>query len=199
MLAVLFLASAVATPAPELSAPQKIARVQAYCAALARRDWDNARWFLAPNARVWYEKKEGAGGPLSPGSGRFTHWDTFFHGRTGHCGWRVEDGAVVATATETNDFYRLLDWTPAPMRFSWWLDESGRITGFLIQALPETEPSGSRLKDAVAWAKAKHPDEIAHLMPEGRLDPTGDRAERWRKLLVEWRRETGLPEVQIAE
>src|SRR4029079_10847358 len=117
-------------------------------------------------------------------------------GRTSYEDWRVEDGAVVATARETNDFYRLLDWKPGPMRFTWWLDDEGRIAGFMVQALLETEPTGSRLKEAIAWAKGKHPDEIAYLMPKERLDPTDDRAERWATLLAEWRKAAGLPAVK---
>ena len=180
-----------------LSDAQRIARVQAYSAALERHDYEAAQSYLSPDARAWYDKKEGEGEPEKAGAGTWTHWDTYFHGKTTRSDWRVEDGAVVASASETNDYYRLLDWKPWPMRFTWWLDGSGKITGFLVQSLPRKGSTGSRFKDAVAWAKGKHPEEIAYLMPKERIDPTADRAERWHKLLVEWRKEAGLPEVKI--
>jgi len=186
-----------AAAAEPLSGAQKIARAQAYAAAVGANDYAAARRLLSPSARVWYEKREGDGEPLSPGAGRWTHWDTFFHGRTTYAEWRVEGDAVVATAHETNDFYRLLDWRPHPMRFTWWLDGSGAITGFMVQATPGDTPTGSRLKDAVAWAKKAHPQEITYLMPTEKIDPTEDRAERWRKLLSEWRRQAGLPAIEL--
>jgi hypothetical protein len=83
------------------------------------------------------------------------------------------------------------------MRFTWWLDGSGAITGFMVQATPGDTPTGSRLKDAVAWAKKAHPQEITYLMPTEKIDPTEDRAERWRKLLSEWRRQAGLPAIEL--
>jgi hypothetical protein len=189
-------ASRVAPPRVPLTDVEKIERAREYAAAVAKQEYAAAKTMLAPNARVWYEKREGEGEPLNPGGGTWTHWDTYFHGRTTYSDWRVDGGAVLATATETNDFYRLLDWRPWPMLFTWWLDEEARIAGFMVQARPGKGSTGSRLADVVAWAKAKHPEEIAYLMPKGRIDPTADRAERWRKLLVEWRREAKLPAVE---
>ena len=44
------------------------------------------------------------------------------------------------------------------------------------------------MKEFKEWARANHPDELAYLMPKDRLDPTGDRPERWRVMLDEWRK-----------
>jgi hypothetical protein len=97
----------------------------------------------------------------------------------------VNGNVVTAIGNETNDFYTLTDWKPAPFRQTWWLDEQGRITGILLESLGKQT---SRFREAVAWGKAHHPDEIAYLMPKGEIDPSGDRAERWKVLLEEWRR-----------
>ena len=189
---------AKASGSATLTDARRIEIARGYAEANAAKDYAKARSFLAPNARVWYEKREGDGEPLEPGSGTWGHWDTYFHGRTAYSDWRVKDGVVVVTANETNDFYRLLDWKPWPMHFSYWIDGEGKVAGFMVQAQRGTGSTGSRLDDAKAWVKTRHPEELAHLMPEDRIDPTGDRAERWRKLLVEWRKDAGLPAVTLA-
>ena len=47
-----------------------------------------------------------------------------------------------------------------------------------------------------AWAAVHDPAELDYLMPKEKLDPTGDRAERWKTLLLRWREDAGLPEVR---
>lgn len=69
--------------------------------------------------------------------------------------------------------------------------DRARICGELIASVPSNS-SGSE-KEFQAWAKAHEPDEYAHLRPDGRIDPTGDRAARTRALLERWRKATGRP------
>lgn len=173
------------------TAMSNVDRVKAYRAAHDRGDVAAEAAFLAPDARMFYEKREGAGDPLTAGrSGRYAHWDEFFRSQSTLTDWKEEGNAVSATVHENNDFYRLLDWTPRPYRMTWWLDADGRITAAMVQSIPgETK---SRMQEFQEWARANHPDELAYLMPGGRIDPTGDRAERFRKILLEWREAAGL-------
>jgi len=169
-------------------------QVQAYRAARSRGDVAAEQRYLAPDARMWYETKSGLGDPLRAGnSGRYEHWDKFFHSRSELRDWKVDGNAVSATVHEINDFYRLLDWEPVPYRMTWFLNDQSQITGALIQSLPGTPKR--RLDEFRAWAKAHHPDELEYLMPNGKIDPTGDRAERWKQMLIEWRAAAGLPSV----
>ena len=182
----LLLAIACATTA------SNIERVQAYRAAHERGDLAAEQAFLAPDARMFYEKREGEGEPLTAGSsGRYAHWDEFFHSTATLADWKEEGNAVSATVHEGNDFYRLLDWTPKPYRMTWWVDADGRITAAMVQSLPGESTRG-RMNDFQEWARTHHPDELAYLMPNGRIDPTEDRPERFRKLLLEWRTAAGL-------
>src|ERR1041385_9110595 len=48
-----------AEPAAPLGVDAKIARAQAYAAAIARSDYHAAKALLAQSARVYYEKREG--------------------------------------------------------------------------------------------------------------------------------------------
>ncbi|HEX3110025.1 MAG TPA: hypothetical protein VHU41_13105, partial [Thermoanaerobaculia bacterium] len=51
----------------------------------------------------------------------------------------------------------------------------------------------SRMEEFRAWAAVHDPTELEYLMPKGKLDPTGDRPERWKALLVRWREAVRLP------
>ena len=96
---------------------------------------------------------------------------------------------------EINDLYRLLDWTPKPYRMTRRLDASGCIADALIQSPPgETK---SRMRELKEWARTHRLEELAYLMPNDRIDPTEDRAERWKRLLIQWRAEVGLPTVDL--
>src|SRR6478672_511761 len=87
-----------------------VRRVQAFRDAKERHDLATAQSFIAPGARQWYETKEGPGEPYTLGSGRWDHWDKYFHSRNVLTDWKVEGRSVTATAHETNDFMQMLDW-----------------------------------------------------------------------------------------
>jgi hypothetical protein len=178
--AFLFLAAACVS-----SSSVAIKHVQAYRAAEARGE--DLSPFLAPGARMWYDRKVGEGEPLKKGEGSYAHWDDYFGSTSTLTDWQVhDDGAVSAVVHETNAFYRLLEWTPAPYRMTWWLDDQGRIREALLTSIPGKYTKG-RLAEFQAWAREHHRDELDYLMPKGRIDPKGDRAERFAALLREWR------------
>lgn len=158
-------------------------------AALREAGNPRALMDLAAGVRIWYESKSGPGEPFGA-AGRWTHWDRYFHSHARFSDWRLDGQAVSATVHETNDYYDLLEWKPVPYRMTWWLDAEGRIREVLLQKLPGRETN--RLAEFREWAAAAHPGELADLLPNGQIDPTGDRPERWRALLTEWRIAVGI-------
>jgi hypothetical protein len=162
-----------------------IRTVKNFRAATARGDHAAAQMYVAPGARLWFEKKEGPGEPFGQGGGSWDHWDHYFHSRTSLTDWKTDGRSVTAIAHETNDFMKMLDWQPAPYTVTYWFDDSNRIAEVLIKSLPWK--TISRLPEFEEWAARTHPDELAYLMPRGKLDPTGDRPERWRAILAEWK------------
>jgi hypothetical protein len=76
---------------------------------------------------------------------------------------------------------------------TWWFDERDRIVGAMVRSWPGN--AKNRLQEFRDWAAVRHPAELEHLMPNGKIDPTGDRAEKWKVLLPEWREAAGLPKV----
>ncbi|HEX9161777.1 MAG TPA: hypothetical protein VF980_08735 [Thermoanaerobaculia bacterium] len=172
-----------------------IRRVQDFRAANDRGDLVTAQSYLAPDARQWFESRSGEGEPYKVGGvSRWSHWDEYFHSRNSLTNWRVEGNAVIADVEETNDFMRMLDWHAKPYTMTWWLDDRSRITGVLVKSNPEAPVS--RLEEFKQWAREHHPEELAYLLPKNRIDPTGDRPERWRAILREWRNASGRPTVE---
>jgi hypothetical protein len=113
----------------------------------------------------------------------------------------VEGNTVWAIASESNDYYRLTERKDTPTyRITYYFDDEGLIEGYLISdAHPEkpSPPKQSREEEFEKWAAETYPDEWHYLRPEGKLDPSEDRAERTRALLVEWRAAVGLPPLPI--
>jgi hypothetical protein len=162
--------------------------------AVRKKDPKAAQAFLSGDPRVWYEKKEGAGQAWRFDNDPWAHWDEFFKSQSSDKDWRVEGTAVSVVAVEINGFYRLIDRAPSPVRLTWFFDEAGKISGFLVQAMSKGAPD--RLGEFSKWARAQHPTELDYLMPNGRINPEGDRAERWQALLIKWRAAAGLPPVR---
>jgi hypothetical protein len=180
------------------AADPRIETVQKFQAARDRGDLVTARALLGPDPRVWFDKQErkGRGESWRLEIDDWDRWDRFFHRKIAYSDWKSEGDHVSAIGHETNDYYRLLDWEPKPLALTWWFDSSGKISGFLFHAIRDA-PSHSRLREFEAWATKNRPQEVAYLMPKGRIDPSADRPERWRKILVEWRKAAGLPRVVL--
>ena len=167
----------------------------------AKKDgrFDDARVFLVDDPRVWYDSPEGDGSPWTLGGGRYSTWDREFHGKSTPGSWHVEDDSIWRVVEEWNDYYKLIERSDTPRyRRTYFFDEE-EIRGTMISAAyPDREsiPSESRFDEVKAWAETNHADEWEYLRPGGSLDPTGDRAERTRKLFNQWRVEVGLPPVE---
>lgn len=192
----LSLATAPGCRTPESAqASPRIARVHAFRAALATDDVAAAHAMLGPDPRLWYDAQEGAGSPWRPGvgGGRWEAWDEHFRGETERAtDWHEERDRVWADMREVNDYYRLTERGAGFWRATYFFDEAGDIRGFMVSAAEDAPAPAGRRDEFEAWAVANHPEEAEYLMPQGSLDPTGDRAPRMRALLNEWRSAVGL-------
>ncbi len=162
----------------------RIARVQEFLAARRRGDDAAAQAMMAPDARIWWEEKSGPGTPWTL-RGKWSGWDAHFHGKSDYSGWGEGRDSVTAEGVEMNDFYRLIGRSPQKFRATWWLDPAGKISGFLFEPRGALVP-GDRLAEFQAWARRTNPAELEYLMPGGRIDPSGDRPQRFEALLVQW-------------
>ena len=168
-----------------------IAKVRQLMAAREKRDEAVARSLMTSDPRIWFDKRTGPGEPWGL-AGRWMHWDDYFHTQNDYSDFRAAGDTVSADGVEINDFYRLIDRPPQKFRATWWLDENGRISGFLYEPRGSTSSREDRFDQFKAWARQTHPAELESLMPGGRIDPTGDRPERFQRILLEWRKASGL-------
>jgi hypothetical protein len=150
---------------------------------------------LAPDARSWFDERTGPGDPYAL-EGRWSGWDAYFHTKNTYSEWTQGRDSVTASGEEMNDFYRLIERSPTRFRATWWLDAPGRIAGFLYEPRGAVVP-GDRFAEAKDWARREKPSELEYLMPNGRIDPSGDRPQRFRALLEEWRRAAKLPALDL--
>lgn len=173
-----------------------IARAMLFRSLLHAGEYDAARAMMSENPRRWFEVREGEGQEWTVGkrSGPWARWDTFFRKRTEVVDWTAGEDSASLTFRETNDYFRLLSRGWATNRVTYFFDDQRRISGMLIEALGERPPGDTA--EFLAWARAHHADELEALMPDGKIDPSGDHPERMRVLLDEWRTAAGLPAVE---
>lgn len=167
-----------------------------YREAVRVGDVERVRIMQAPNARVWFDEKKGEGRPLDVhGKGPWAQWDNFFRARSSQTNFVVEGNAVRFTNHETNDWFRLIERTSLPYYIFYFFDENDRISGKLIQRIESVERPPDRLSEFQRWANDTYPGLMDELMPDGNIDPDLEKARLWKKRLLEWRAETGLPDV----
>jgi imidazolonepropionase-like amidohydrolase len=168
-----------------------ISKVQDLMAARKAGDEAAARAQMAPDPRIWFDKRSGPGEPWGLVT-NWTHWDDYFHSQSDYSNFREAGDAINADGTEINDFYRLIERPPQKFRATWWIDASGKVLGFLYEPRGSTAAVEDRFDQFKEWARKTKPAELDYLMPGGRIDPTGDRPERFHAILVEWRKAAGL-------
>lgn len=166
--------------------------IDAYRAAKKQGDYETARTCLADNPRVWFGKREGEGSPLRPAGGPYAEWDKEMNAKSERIGMKVRDHTVSYDFLETNDYYRLVDRQPAKIRVTYYLDDDGKIEGYLVQRLtPPNRRPPDRCCEFERWVEEKYPGMLEN---EETKIPANPR--RWREVLVEWRNDVGLPPVE---
>lgn len=173
-----------------------IARVNAFRSAVKSGDTEAAAGFLTADPRVWFDKKEGPGRPLTVEGGPWRHWDRFFNSTSTADGFEVRGDTVTYVITETNDYYKLIEREPSKVRITYYMTHDRKIAGRLVSGVPGVKRSPDRLKQFETWQALHHPDATAELAFGTNNPPTVECARRWKDLLVEWRAAEGLTPVE---
>jgi hypothetical protein len=176
-------------------ASRQLRAVREFQSAREAGDREGALRLMAPEARSWFEKKEGEGDSWTL-SGPWYEWDEEFGTRYAYGPPEEGPGWVRFEAREDNGFYRLIERAPTKARITYYVDDAGRMSGTLYEPIKEQGRPPDRFGEFKAWAREKRPGELERLMPEGQIKPGREEARRWRALLMEWRREAGLPAVE---
>ncbi len=170
--------------------------VEQFRAKLAAEDYADAQAMMSPDARRWFDVKQGEGMPWSVGSGStgpWAAWDKHFNKRSEIIQWESGENQVAMVYRETNDYFLLLDRGWVTNRNTYFLDDDGRLVGLLVAPADTGARPQGRTTEFLTWARANNPEELAALMPNGNVDPSGDHPQRMRALLNQWRADSGLP------
>ncbi len=177
---------------PGCTPPAHVRTIDAYRAAKKRGDLATAAAYLADDARVWFDKKEGPGEPLRPKGGPYAQWDAEFRSTSTRDEIRVRGNTVSYVVSEINDFYRLIDGVAGKYRMTYYFADDGKIAGRLIQGVsPKSVRPPDRRCEFERWAAKKVP---GLLEAEEMKIPNQPR--RGRSLLTEWRAEIGLSPIE---
>jgi hypothetical protein len=173
-----------------------VRRAQKFRTLVKSGEYDAARAMMSHDPRRWWGEREGDGSPwkLGPKHGPWAAWDDHFHSQTKLVEWREEPGAAIIVQKETNDYFQLLERGWVTNEIVYYFDDHGKIDGWLVRAVGERPPG--RTEEFLAWARENDPEELAALMPDGEVDPTGDHPERFRRLLNRWRDAAGLERIE---
>lgn len=168
--------------------------LRAYWAARESGDAQTLKQRLSPSARMFFNDWSGEGAPLTPTGGTWGAWDRYY--RASHRRGRIKVVGRIITVrdVEDNEFYRLIERRPAEADLTYQFDDQGRIQRVLYKP-DRSAASPDRFEEAVRWARIHRPAELQHLMPDGQIVPDLARARRWRALLRDWRRASGLPRI----
>ncbi|MEE8154431.1 MAG: DUF1573 domain-containing protein [Phycisphaerales bacterium] len=170
------------------------AKLLGYREARKARDAERIADFLADESRIWFDKKEGPGTlRKASGDGPWAEWDREMKSTGTTHEYSVNGNELLTVVSETNDYYKLLDRKPTPYQITYWFDDDERIEGMLVSSLPKEPETKGRYDQFKAWADEQHPGVLDELQPEGKIIPSKENAIRWRKLLIEWREDVGLP------
>ena len=168
----------------------------AFRASIESGDYDTARRMMTHAPRRWFEEREGPGMQwnIGPKSGPWAEWDTHFRSESEELQWEAGPGTATLVLRETNDYFRLLERGWVTNEIIYYFDAAGRIDGLLIRATGDRPPG--RTDEFLVWARTHDPDELSYLMPNGDVDPSADRPQRYRALLNRWRESAGLAPIQ---
>ena len=174
------------------------AKLLGYREARKAHDTQRIAGYLAEESRIWFDKKEGPGElRKASGDGPWAEWDREMKSTSTTHSYEVNGNELVTVVSETNDYFKLLDRKPTPYQITYWFDEDERIEGMLVSSLPKEPKTNGRFKEFKKWADEHHPGVLDELEPDGRIIPSRANAIRWRKLLIDWRKDVGLPAMNL--
>ncbi|HMB89528.1 MAG TPA: nuclear transport factor 2 family protein [Rhodothermales bacterium] len=118
-------------------------------------------------------------------------WDAGTNGHISYEDLEVDGRRVSGMFTEVNDFLTLVGIKALKSRNTYVFDKQGLIREQLYERLPNQRSFQEAMQPAVEWAEQHRGDELAEIYPGNRMIYSREMAQRWVRLLREWRQDTG--------
>ncbi len=163
----------------------------------AEINMDDSKWdYTTDTLRVWYGKTDAEptlkykGAPKDP----WIDWNVALNAKSSYdtIWYAPEEHAIKGFFYENNDFYNLLGASANKTLRTYTFNTSLKITDVRYENIPEENTlSGKHMAPVYTWAQTYAPEEIAAIFPNNQLVPSTENALRWKKLLEQYRAQTG--------
>ena len=162
---------------------------------LSARTLDEAAALLAPEYRLWFGERSGAGVDRAAAIDML-RWDYALQSYHRIDELTVpEDGVVVARVHEENDLSRQIGFPGWNAKATFTVNDRGLITSQIYVPDADQRDWRSYLDPALAWIGETYPDALPRIFPDGKLNRTPEAAREWVRLLRRWRQATAQPDV----
>lgn len=159
---------------------------------LTARTLEEAVSALDPGYRLWFGARTGEGIDRAT-TARMLEWDFALHPRHRIDAVTARGDEVTARVHEDNDFSLLLGFPGWDATSTYVVTGDGRIAS-QVYVPSEGQDWRPYLDAPLAWLREHHPDALARVFPDGKLNRSAASAHEWVELLREWRIATGRPD-----
>jgi len=191
------IAGASREPDPDALGKPLRPRLEAFIESLKSDDRSRIDAFFAPDARMWFGEKTGEGILLSEGGWR--EWDREMHAAHTIERSSMSGRSVLVISHEISDFARLVEFPGWRAFVAYDFNADGIVTAVLYQPMPITPSMNECFKPALEWVRHTHAEDLKAIYPKDQFAPSAETARRWRELLIEWRKTTGKPDIDLAQ
>jgi len=153
---------------------------------------DDAVSTLDPGYRLWFGTRKGDGIDREH-TARMLEWDFALQPRHRIDQIAANGGEVTARVHEDNDFSLLLGFPGWDAMSTYVVNAEGRIASQLYVPA-ERQDWRPFLDTPLVWIREHHPDALARVFPDGKLNRSAESAREWVALLRDWRAATGQPD-----
>jgi hypothetical protein len=107
--------------------------------------------------------------------------------------------SVLVVAHEISDFARLVEFSGSRAFVDYDFNAEGMVTSVLYRPMPIMPSMSDCFKPALEWVRQTHAEDLKTIYPKDQFAPNAETARRWRELLIEWRKATGKPDIDLAQ
>ncbi len=145
--------------------------------------------YLAEDYKSYFMEKKGEGRDKAAAMKSFQNWDGSLNPDVKILEYTVNDRTWFVKFNEQNDFSKLIDYPGWKGSILIMLNSQGRIQETIYFPDSTNPPYKPWLQPALDWLEKNKPDELKLVYQDKKLVQNEVAANKWRQLLMEWKRE----------